>query len=98
MSGEPAVDARKRLDEPVTVLPGIGPGSAEKLARLNLATIGDLILHLPYRYEDRTRSVPFDELAVGQECLATGQVMDAGIAYGRRRRGASRPRGSRSRT
>ena len=87
MSVEPAGSAndRARLDEPLTVLPGIGPGSAAKLARLGLATIGDLILHLPFRYEDRTRSVPFDELTVGMECLVTGQVLDASLAYGRRR-------------
>ena len=80
-----AVGARRRFHEPLTVLPGIGPGSAQKLARLGLATVGDLILHLPFRYEDRTRSVPFDELAPGQECLVTGQVLEAQLAYGRRR-------------
>ena len=87
MSDEPTavVGARRRFHEPLTVLPGIGPGSAQKLARLRLATVGDLILHLPFRYEDRTRSVPFDELAPGQECLVTGQVLEAQLAYGRRR-------------
>ena len=80
-----AASARKRLDEPLTVLSGIGPGSAAKLARLGLATVGDLILHLPFRYQDRTRSVPFDELAAGMECLVTGQVLEASLAYGRRR-------------
>lgn len=77
--------ARRRLDEPLTVLPGIGPGSAAKLARLGLVTVRDLILHLPFRYEDRTRSVPFDDLTAGQECLVTGQVLQAQLAYGRRR-------------
>ena len=80
-----AASARKRLDEPLTVLSGIGPGSAAKLERLGLATVGDLILHLPFRYQDRTRSVPFDELTVGMECLVTGQVLEADLAYGRRR-------------
>ena len=76
---------RDRFSAPVTDLPGVGPGTAEKLARLNVETVGDLILHLPYRYQDRTRSVPFDELQPGTECLATGRVTSSGIAYGRRR-------------
>lgn len=73
------------LNRPVTDLPGVGPGTAEKLGRLGLETLGDLILHLPYRYQDRTRSVPLDELEPGKECLVTGQVTASNVAYGRRR-------------
>lgn len=73
------------LDAAVTTLPGIGPGSAEKLARLDIVTIRDLVLHVPFRYQDRTRSVPFAELAPGRECVVTGEVVSANIAYGRRR-------------
>ena len=76
--GEPA-------DAPVTDLPGVGPGTAEKLERLGIASFGDLILHLPYRYQDRTRSVPFDELEPGRECLATGEIMASHVNFGRRR-------------
>ena len=32
---------------PVTALPGIGPGAAEKLARLGVRTLLDLLLPLP---------------------------------------------------
>ena len=73
------------LDAAVTTLPGIGPGSAEKLARLDIATIRDLILHVPFRYQDRTRSVPISELTPGRECVVTGEVASVNIAYGRRR-------------
>ena len=73
------------LDAAVTTLPGIGPGSAEKLARLDIATIRDLVLHVPFRYQDRTRSVPFGELTPGRECVVTGEVAAVNIAYGRRR-------------
>ena len=81
---------RGPFDAPVTTLSGIGPGSAEKLLRLGIATVGDLLLHLPSRYQDRTRSVPLDELTAGDECLVTGRVVGADIVYGRRRSLAAR--------
>lgn len=70
---------------PVTDLPGVGPGTAEKLERLGIATLGDLLLHLPHRYQDRTRSVPFDKLEPGKECLVTGRIMASNVNFGRRR-------------
>ena len=70
---------------PVTTLPGIGPGAAEKLARLGVHTLLDLLLHLPFRYQDRSRSVPIAELAAGVECLVTAEVVAADVGYGRRR-------------
>ncbi len=82
MSGD---SAPAFLDSPVTNLPGIGPGAAERLSRLDIETVRDLILHVPFRYQDRTRSVPFEELAPGDECLVTGEVLNTTIAYGRRR-------------
>ena len=69
----------------VTTLPGIGSGVAEKLRRLGIATVRDLLLHLPFRYQDRSRSVPLSELAVGKEQLVTGQVRASRIVQGRRR-------------
>jgi len=45
----------------------------------------DLLLHLPHRYQDRTRIVPLRALRVGQECLVQGQVTDSRIIRGRRR-------------
>ena len=70
---------------PVASLPGIGPGNTEKLARLGIERLGDLLLHLPFRYQDRTRSVPLDELVAGSECVVTAWIVDAEVAVGRRR-------------
>ena len=71
--------------DPVTVLRRVGPAAARNLSRLGIASVGDLLLHLPMRYEDRTRYVPLREVEVGQSCLVTGEVVKAGLAYGRRR-------------
>ena len=75
----------RQLQAAVASLPGIGPGSAEKLARLGIESLGDLLLHLPFRYQDRTRSVPLDELTAGAECVVTARIVDATVAFGRRR-------------
>ena len=82
---EASSEAGEGLNAPVTDLAGVGRGTAEKLQRLGVRTLGDLVLHLPYRYQDRTRSVPFDELEIGRECLVTGQITGSGVSFGRRR-------------
>ena len=62
-----------QLDGPVTTLPGIGPSAAQKLARLGIETLADLLLHLPFRYQDRTRSIPINELTAGANVWLPGK-------------------------
>ena len=73
------------IDDSVTTLRGVGPAIAARLATLNIYTVQDLLLHLPSRYQDRTRIVPLAQAEPGQECLVAGEVLDSKIAYGRRR-------------
>jgi ATP-dependent DNA helicase RecG len=70
---------------PVERLSGVGPRLRERLARLGIETVQDLLLHLPVRYQDRTRLVPLAELRPGMETLTEGEVAETQIAYGRRR-------------
>jgi len=42
-----------RRDTPLRFLRGVGPKRAEQLASGGFETVGDLLLHLPLRYEDR---------------------------------------------
>jgi ATP-dependent DNA helicase RecG len=44
-------------DTPIRFLAGVGPARAERLAGEGFAHAGDLLLHLPARYEDRRRVV-----------------------------------------
>lgn len=69
---------------PVSALSGVGPKVAEKLAARGLATIGDLWLHLPRQYEDRTRITPVRHLRSGVPAQVEGTV-DA-VEKGFRRR------------
>lgn len=72
-------------DIPVTELKGVGSSLAEKLARLGIASLQDLLFHLPHRYEDRTRIIPMGSLRVGDVAVVEGEVMKADLVMGRRR-------------
>ncbi len=74
-----------RLATPVTGLRGVGPALAQRLARLGVATVGDLVFLLPLRYEDRTRIVPIGELRPGMRVGCAGEVELAETVYRRRR-------------
>ena len=66
-------------------LKGIGPAQSQKLSRLNLYTLQDLMLHLPHRYEDRTRVTPIVYLAPDHGAVIEGDVVHTQIQFGRRR-------------
>ena len=73
------------LDSDLTVLSGVGPALAEKLERLNLFRVEDLLFLLPLRYEDRTQLVKLGALEAGARCLVTGEVLLSETAYRGRR-------------
>ena len=70
---------------PVARLRGAGPAVAERLARLGIRSVADLLFHLPRQYEDRTQLTPLGALMPGMTALAEGEVRLADIANGRRR-------------
>lgn len=73
------------LLSPVRYLKGVGERLAERLARLGIATIQDLLFHLPVRYQDRTRILPIGSLQAGDEVVVQGEVLLTEVRYGRRR-------------
>ena len=70
---------------PVTLIKGVGPKKAERLARLGIHSVQDLLFHLPFRYQDRTRVVPLGALRPGEEAVCEGVVDHVEIRFGRRR-------------
>ena len=61
------------LHQPLSVLPGVGPKSAEKFKKLGIETLEDLLLYFPFRYEDfKTRNVL--ELEDGGKAVISGVV------------------------
>ncbi len=54
-AGEQRQPLQTKLEQPITVLKGIGTKKAEQYARLGVETLWDLIWHLPRRYDDFSR-------------------------------------------
>jgi ATP-dependent DNA helicase RecG len=69
----------------VTALKGVGEAMAEKLAKVGLENIQDVLFHLPLRYQDRTRVVPIGALRPGQDAVIEGVVSGTDVVMGKRR-------------
>ena len=70
---------------PLTSLTGVGAKVAEKLSKVGLHSIQDLLFHLPHRYEDRTRVYPIVKLHPGLWASVQGKVMNTDTLFGKRR-------------
>ncbi|MHB8622100.1 MAG: ATP-dependent DNA helicase RecG [Sulfuricaulis sp.] len=70
---------------PVTALKGVGPKLAEKLKRLGLYTVQDVLFHLPLRYQDRTQLRPIGSLRPGMEAVVEAEVELADVVFRGRR-------------
>jgi len=69
----------------LTELAGVGAKMAEKLEKIGLNTVQDLLFHLPLRYEDRTRIWPIANAMPGQHLTIQGEVLNSSISFGKRR-------------
>ncbi len=72
------------LYQPVNSLTGIGMQSAEKLKRLGISRVQDLLFHLPLRYEDRTRVYPIGSLHSEMSVLICGTIEFTEVTHGSR--------------
>jgi ATP-dependent DNA helicase RecG len=71
--------ATVRLDTPVTYLKGVGPRRAEALARLGIERAGDLLFHVPHRYEDASTVSHIASLETGMDATIIGEVVSKGV-------------------
>ena len=80
-------DCREALQLPLSVLKGIGPVRAGQLAARGLATVEDLLYHLPFRYEDRRGAAAVRDAVAGEGGAFVGRLtsLKAGRLRGRRR-------------
>ncbi len=78
----PGAEAELR---PVTALKGVGDALAQKLAKLGVETVQDLLFLLPLRYEDRTQVLPLGALRSGDRAVVEGEVQLAEVVLRKRR-------------
>jgi ATP-dependent DNA helicase RecG len=71
--------ARIRLDTPVNFLKGVGPARAEALRKLGIINAGDLLWHVPHRYEDASTVRRIASLEPGMDATIIGRVISKGI-------------------
>ncbi|RKZ93713.1 MAG: ATP-dependent DNA helicase RecG, partial [Gammaproteobacteria bacterium] len=76
---------KNTLSQPVTELKGVGNKVAERLQKLGIWQVQDLLFHLPLRYQDRTRLLSLGSLRSHQEGLVEGSVKLSQVKFGRRR-------------
>ena len=78
MSVAPAKLPESPLAAPVARLWGVGPERVKQLARLDIRTVEDLLLHKPRRYEDRRKFLPIAELRLKEAATVRGKIIAAG--------------------
>ncbi|MEO8003840.1 MAG: ATP-dependent DNA helicase RecG [Betaproteobacteria bacterium] len=78
-----AASKRRRSDAPSTQpsLAFATPAVQEKLAKLGLLRLSDLVTHLPLRYEDETRIVPIHDALSGDTVQVEGTVVETSIKF-----------------
>jgi ATP-dependent DNA helicase RecG len=79
--GEPVA-----LDALTTVLNGVGPVNAERLEKLGIHTLGDMLYHFPRRYDDYSQQVRIRDLRYGTEVTIIGEIKSISKRQGKGRR------------
>ena len=74
------------IETNIDQLPGVGPSTAEKLEKLGVKTVLDLLELLPRRVEDHTNVLPLSGLKYNELCVIKGLVKR--ISTRRSRKGA----------
>jgi len=67
------------LTTPVQYVKGVGPKLGEILATKGIATVGDLLYYMPFRYEDRLNPRGIAELRPGEMATVIGEVRNSGL-------------------
>lgn len=70
-----------QLNTPLAKLAGIGPSFINRLQKLDLNTLEDLIYHFPSRYEDFSNVSKLSDVKVGDKVTIKGEVWQIKNAY-----------------
>jgi ATP-dependent DNA helicase RecG len=81
----PAPQVTPAEQRPVASLHGVGPALAEKLGKLGVTRVQDLLFVLPIRYEDRTQVAQIGTVRHGMRVVVEGEIQLTEVVYRRRR-------------
>ncbi|MCB1671950.1 MAG: DEAD/DEAH box helicase, partial [Pseudomonadales bacterium] len=84
-SPTPSVSSRSLERVPLTSLRGVGPGIEKKLQNLGINNVQDLLFHLPFRYQDRTRINDIRSVRFGEHVQLQGELVASKVLFGKRR-------------
>ena len=73
------------LKSRIQFVKGVGPQKARALAAAGITTVSDLLMYLPFRYEDWSRKKKVAELSPGEEATVTVEVLETKLRRTRRR-------------
>ncbi len=71
---EPKPKVELRLDQPITYLPGIGAKNSDRLAKLGLYTVKDVLYYYPRDHIDYARQINIRQLEPGETVTIVGKV------------------------
>jgi ATP-dependent DNA helicase RecG len=77
---------RLALADRCQFLKGVGPVRAQRLLKLGIETVNDLITHFPRKYYDRRNLMKISQLTPGEEVSFIGQVLSVAERRTRKRR------------
>ena len=69
----------------ITRVKGVGASLAQRLTKLGISNLQDMLFHLPLRYLDRTTITPMGDLQPNSSVVIQGRVHSTHILQGRRR-------------
>jgi len=70
---------------PLSALSGVGIKMSERLEKIGLYSVADLLFHLPLHYQDRTSIYPIGELKDGMQVSVQGHILSCNVQMGKRR-------------
>ena len=71
----------RALNTPIQFLSGVGPKRSVQLESLGIKTVGDLLYHIPFRYEDRRRIEKISAAVRGEQSSFMGRLIGLQSKY-----------------
>jgi len=63
------------LDTPIEAIPRIGRSFQQKLNRMGIKIVEDLLWHFPHRYEDFSNILPIHKVKLNASCCVAGKIL-----------------------